>query len=432
MKKYQIKSRWLRIKYRLRFLSESLQQTRVQFVTYIVVVMALIAAILIFPTVVPIDDKLERVSAVIGIIVKILTALSLLAALIWAPPYFKDILAKDYLKDLVKATQEADVKVLKKAVSLLDYLGNPKLKNDIIPKSDVTFFKDEFAELKLVALEAKGEVATLITLTANMLRHLEHEYEKMSEINKLEISTFVGCLYDILDYVRFLSSSVVKLPRSQRIEQMPIAKIPLKKYVANDKYELFNQSPRGVNASGDAPIPLFFFETINRKGDFHFMRAAALIRSPEPFFIRLLNIHKIYVPLRVTSKEFKLMNDDRLLTIHLIGFKFRLPNSKDTPAVVKAWYSNLNLSFVYMKNKGEERLKGPFIDAIVNKGFFGEVTTQKVRYLGKETIEMTFSLKEVERYHQRNRRLIEYAIHRIDDLDKAGKDIGNDFISREI
>lgn len=377
---------------------------------------------MVFPTVVPMNEKLERVSAVIGIVVKVLTALSLLAALVLAPPYFRDIIAKEYLKDLVKATQEADAKVFRKTVMLLDMLTNPDLKNGIVPKSDIAYFKEAFAELKLLALEGKTESATLVTLTYQMLRHLEHEYDETSKDQTLPIYKFQNSLASILDHISYLSSAVVKLPRSNNTRKVPIANVSLKRYVSEDKYEEFKEYPRGINVASDAPMPLLFFDILNERGTIHLLRAAAIYRSPEPFFLRLLTIQELYLPPRIVSDKFRFV-DNRLFPFILIGFNFETSGS-NKPTIVKAWYSNLDRFFVLMRNKNPDQLKAPFTDVLVNKGFFKQVTPQNTRFVTKETIEITFHLEDTKKYFQKHRRLIEYAIHHVDALEKEGKEIG--------
>lgn len=423
MEKYQIIHFRERAKIWWRLQWDRLQRTRVKFVIYIIIVLALIAAILIFPAIVPIDDKLERVSAVIGIIVKILTALSLLTALVWAPPYFREVIAKEYLKDLVKATQEADVKVFRKTIILLDTLSNPDLENGIVPKSDITYFKEAFAELKLLALEGKTESATLVTLTYQMLRHLEHEYDETSKHQKLPISNFTNSLVSILKHISYLSSAVVKLPRSNNTRKVPIANVSLKRYVSEDKYEEFKEYPRGINVASDAPMPLLFFDILNERGTIHLLRAAAIYRTPEPFFLRILDIHKVYLPPRIVSDKFRFI-DNRLFPFILIGFNFEISGS-NKPPIVKAWYSNLDRFFVLMQNKNPEQLKAPFTDVLINKDFFKHVVPQNTRFVTKETIEITLHLDDVKKYFKKHRGLIEYAIHHVDALEKEGKEIGD-------
>ena len=205
-----------------------------------------------------------------------------------------------------------------------------------------------------------------------------------------------------------------------------MANISLKRYVSSDSHEVFKEYPRGVNLASDAPMPLLFFDIINERGTIHLMRAAAMYRSPVPYFMRLLDVKQLYLPPRIVSDQFKFF-DDQLLPLTLIGFHIERSSNKKDAEIVKAWYSNLDRFFILMKGRNPDRLKGPFVDEIMNKAFFKQVKIDNIRYATEETIEMIFSLKGVQRYHQKHRKSIRDSRFRIDALEKAGKDLGDKF-----
>lgn len=415
----------MRAKLNAKVLREKLKGYYFELAIYGVVIFALLAVLCVVPSVLPLDDRIERVSKILTVLVKLFTAVSLVLAIIYAPPFFKDTIAKEYLKDSVKAMQRADTKVLKETISLLEKLNNPNLEGGIVRKSDIVYFKDALGEMRMVALEGKPQVLTLVTLMFRMLKFLEAEYDPNYRNSKLSTADFINCLCLILEYLAFVSSSVINLPKSSAIKRQPIANLPLK-YVENDTYETFKGFHRGLNMSSDSATPLMFFDLMNSAGSVHLCRASALGLSPAPFYLRILDIHQMYIPPHIVNPAIKTM-DGGLTPLKLVGWCYVIKRKEDVEKkYIKVWYSNLDRFYLLLTNPKDKFLDHPFKDAVLNQGFFDEVEMQQdVKITIKETIEMVFLKEDLESYYRKHKQFIQIAILKIDELMRAGKQIGD-------
>lgn len=351
-----------------------------------------------------VDLATERTSAILGVIVKALTMVTLLFAIILTPPFFKNLIAKEYLKDAVKAMQLADMAVYKEAVIQLEKLNTISLTNRIVSKEDIVLLEKDFSSLRFLALEGKRETLTLLTLTQRLLKFLIEEFDEQSKTRKLTTNTLHLLLEDILVEVIGFSSSIVQLPKTPELEKSKVINEKMK-FVRTPPFENFKHLPRGLDLKADSPIPLIFFDFVKSTRNILFFRAAALALDPKPFFARLLNHLKTYIPPEIIHQELKdIMGDQMVLS--LIGFVF-YPTD---PQSVKAYYSNLNRGLIAIENADINSLEKSFEDSYLGLSFLKEVKIKKIRKEGKETIEMTFEVSEVQRYYSQNRRKFHTAI----------------------
>ncbi|MCB0592508.1 MAG: hypothetical protein H6557_17750 [Lewinellaceae bacterium] len=354
-----------------------------------------------------VDLATERASSILKVIVKVLTVITLLFAIFLTPPFFKNLIVKEYLKDAVKAMQLADMAVYKEAVILLEKLNMVSLTNRIVSKEDLVFLEKDFSALRLLALEGKRETLTLLTLTHRLLKFLIEEFDEQSKTRKLTKNTLNIFLEDILVEVIGFSSSIVQLPKTSELEKSKVINEKIK-FVKAPPFENFKHLPRGLDFKADSPIPLIFFDFVKSTGDILLFRAAALALAPKPFLARLLNHLKIYIPPEIKSQEIKQITGENL-ELSLIGF-VSVNNLSTGGQTVKAYYSNLDRFFVVLGSPEPDSLKQSFWDSYLDGGFFKEVEIKKIRRGGKEIIEMTFEASDVQRYYSQNRRKFHTAI----------------------
>lgn len=375
---------------------------------FLAVVFLLLAAILIISIdSIGVDLATERTSAILGGIVKALTIITLLYAIFLTPPFFKDLIAKEYLKDAVKAMQLADMAVYKEAVILLEKLNTASLENRIVSEEDIDLLKKDVSALRILALEGKRETLTLLTLTHRLLKFLIEEFDEQSKTRKLTTNTLHLLLEDILVEVIGFSSSIVQLPKTSELEKSTVINEKIK-FVKAPPFENFKHLPRGLDFKADSPTPLIFFDFVKSTSNTLLFRAAALALKPTPFLARFLNHLEIYIPLEIVCQDLKGIMGEHV-EFSLIGF-ISLNNHSTGGQTIKAYYSNLNRGLIVLENADINSLEKSFEDSYLGLSFFKEVKIKKIRKEGKETIEMTFEVSEVQRYYSQNRRKFHKAI----------------------
>ncbi|MCB9264317.1 MAG: hypothetical protein H6558_04740 [Lewinellaceae bacterium] len=377
---------------------------------FLIVVCLLLSAIFITSIdSIGVDLATERASSILGVIVKVLTVITLLFAILLTPPFFKNLIAKEYLKDAVKAMQLADMAVYKEAVIQLEKLNTISLTNRIVSKEDIVLLEKDFSALRILALEGKRETLTLLTLTHRLLKFLIEEFDEQSKIRKLTINTLNLLLEDILVEVIGFSSSIVQLPKTSELEKSKVINEKIK-FVRTPPFENFKHLPRGLDFKADSPTPLIFFDFVKSTGNTLLFRAAALALkpTPTPFLARLLNHLEIYIPLEIVCQDLKGIMGEHV-EFSLIGF-VPLNNHSTGGQTIKAYYSNLNRGFIVLENADINSLEKSFEDNYLGQGFFKEVEVKKIRREGKETIELTFEASDVQRYYSQNKRKFHSAI----------------------